>query len=86
MRGADSSRCTGSEEIYLLRICDSPEETWHWRRRRCGFFAHGNWRAGYMACGPRPLRWTASCGGAEEAHNRVSCAAIRLFDRWVRRR
>jgi hypothetical protein len=70
MRGAASSRCTGSEKFTFSDSRDSLEKTWHWRKQRCGFFAHGNWRAGYMTCGPGPLSWTASCGGAEGAYSR----------------
>jgi hypothetical protein len=67
MRGAASVRCTGSEKFTFSESRDSPEKTWHWRRQQCGFFAHSNRRVGYMTCGPGPLSWTASCGGAEGA-------------------
>jgi hypothetical protein len=51
MRGVASSRCTGSKKLTFSDTRDSPKKTWHWRKRRCGFFAHGNRRAGYMTVG-----------------------------------
>jgi hypothetical protein len=69
MRGAASSRCTGSEKFTFSDSRDGPENTWHWRKRRCGFFARGNRGAGCMTCGPGPPSWTASCSGAEGAHS-----------------
>jgi hypothetical protein len=42
---AASSHCTGSEKFTFSESRDSPEKAWHWRKRRCGFFAHGNRRA-----------------------------------------
>jgi hypothetical protein len=77
MRRAASSRCTGSEKFTFSDSRDSPEKTWHWRKPRCGFFAHGNRCAGYMTCGPGPLSWTVRCSGAEGAHSRR--AVVRSF-------
>jgi hypothetical protein len=80
MRGVASSRCTGSEKFTFLESRDNPEKMWHWRRRRCGFFAHGNRHVSYMACRPGPLSWTASCGGAEGAHSRGTVVRILHVD------
>jgi hypothetical protein len=71
MRGGASSRCTGSEKFTFSDSRDGLEKTWHWRKRRCGFFALGNRRAGCMTCGPGPQCWTAGCSEAEGAHSRA---------------
>jgi hypothetical protein len=70
MRGGASSRCTGSEKFTFSDFCDGPEKTWHWRKRRCSFFAPGNQHAGCMTCGPGPPCWTAGYSEAERAHSR----------------
>jgi hypothetical protein len=60
-------------KIYLFRICDSPEKTKHWRRRRCGFFAHGNRRRLHDVWA-WALSWTASRGRAEGSLSRGAFA------------
>jgi hypothetical protein len=72
MRGGASSRCTGSEKFTFSDSRDGPEKMWHWRKRRCGFFAPGNRRAGCMTREPRPPSWTTSCSEAEWAHSRAT--------------
>jgi hypothetical protein len=84
MRGAALSRCTSSEKFTFSDSRDSFEKTWYWRKRRCGFFAHGNRRAGYMSCGPRPPPVAAELTGRTTVGRLyASCVAVRLFDRWV---
>jgi hypothetical protein len=70
MRWVPRVAALGSEKFTFSDFRDGPEKMWHWRKRRCGFFAPGNRRAGCMACGPGPLCWTTGCSEAEGAHSR----------------
>jgi hypothetical protein len=85
------SRCTGSEKLIFSDFRDDPEKTWHWRKRRCDFFAPGNRRAGCMTRGHGPrvgppvaakLRGRTAAGRLHSPYVAVCLPDRRLPQKW----